>query len=130
VGLVATGYDMAEVLASRVAGRKARYRPAPRVTKLKLDVLEVAVVGQALVDDPGYRGLEVREDNRRAISIYEKAGFQRVGEEPNYYEDGMTAVRMTRVVSRPKVSAGTSATSGKATPLSGTTHKTPGRALS
>lgn len=74
--------------------------------------------------------LEVREDNLRAIAIYEKAGFQRVGEERDYYEDGMTAVRMTKVVSGLKVSRGISATPSKAAPLSGATHKTAGRTLS
>ncbi|TIV89770.1 MAG: GNAT family N-acetyltransferase, partial [Mesorhizobium sp.] len=34
--------------------------------------------------------LEVREDNQRAISIYEQAGYRRIGREPDYYEDGAT----------------------------------------
>ena len=40
--------------------------------------------------------LEVRRDNVGAIELYEKAGFQRFGTIPGYYEDGETAVRMRR----------------------------------
>lgn len=38
--------------------------------------------------------LEVREDNPRAIAIYGQSGFQVTCRQPDYYEDGMTAVRM------------------------------------
>jgi ribosomal protein S18 acetylase RimI-like enzyme len=38
--------------------------------------------------------LEVREDNPRAIAIYGQSGFQMTGSQADYYEDGMTAVRM------------------------------------
>ena len=37
--------------------------------------------------------LEVREDNARAIAIYERAGYRYIGREPDYYEDGATALR-------------------------------------
>jgi ribosomal protein S18 acetylase RimI-like enzyme len=37
--------------------------------------------------------LEVREDNLRAIGIYEKGGYRRIGREPDYYEDGQAALR-------------------------------------
>lgn len=40
--------------------------------------------------------LEVREDNPRAIAIYGQSGFQITGSQPDYYEDGMTAVRMAK----------------------------------
>src|SRR4051794_36538746 len=32
--------------------------------------------------------LEVREDNLRAIGIYEQSGYRKIGREPHYYEDG------------------------------------------
>jgi len=38
--------------------------------------------------------LEVRQDNPRAIAIYGKSRFQITGSQADYYEDGMTAVRM------------------------------------
>lgn len=40
--------------------------------------------------------LEVREDNRRAIAIYRKAGFEPIGREGDYYQDGMAAIRLEK----------------------------------
>jgi ribosomal-protein-alanine acetyltransferase len=40
--------------------------------------------------------LEVREDNVRAIAIYRRAGFDPIGREANYYQDGMAAIRLER----------------------------------
>ncbi|WP_322418563.1 GNAT family N-acetyltransferase/peptidase C39 family protein [Mesorhizobium huakuii] len=42
--------------------------------------------------------LEVREDNGRAISIYERAGYRKIGREPGYYEDGATALRYEKTL--------------------------------
>ncbi|CAM5499463.1 hypothetical protein ATER59S_03639 [Aquamicrobium terrae] len=42
--------------------------------------------------------LEVREDNERAIGIYEKAGYRRIGREPDYYEDGEAALRYEKAL--------------------------------
>ncbi len=42
--------------------------------------------------------LEVREDNRRAIRIYEQAGYRRIGREPDYYEDGEAALRYEKTM--------------------------------
>ncbi|MBN9244464.1 MAG: GNAT family N-acetyltransferase/peptidase C39 family protein [Mesorhizobium sp.] len=42
--------------------------------------------------------LEVREDNQRAISVYEKAGYRRFGREADYYEDGATALRYEKTL--------------------------------
>jgi ribosomal protein S18 acetylase RimI-like enzyme len=40
--------------------------------------------------------LEVREDNARAIAIYRHAGFEPIGREPDYYQDGMAALRLEK----------------------------------
>lgn len=138
----------ASVLVASVAGQVGGYcivlfragSAAGRLYSIATSPAALGVgVGRALIEaaekECRSRGhpvlrLEVREDNRRAIAIYEKAGFQRVGEERDYYEDGTTAVRMTKVVTGPRVSSRTSATSGEAAPLHRTTHRTPGRALS
>lgn len=45
--------------------------------------------------------LEVREDNAAAIKLYEKAGYQRFGRYPAYYEDGAAALRLQRLLVRP-----------------------------
>lgn len=42
--------------------------------------------------------LEVREDNQRAVRIYEKAGYRRIGREADYYEDGATALRYEKTL--------------------------------
>lgn len=42
--------------------------------------------------------LEVREDNARAIRIYEKGGYRSIGSEPDYYEDGATAIRYEKTL--------------------------------
>ena len=42
--------------------------------------------------------LEVREDNVRAIHIYEQNGYRRIGREPDYYEDGATALRYEKTL--------------------------------
>ena len=62
-------------------------------------------VGRALVEaaetaavEHGKRSLrlEVRDDNKRAVSIYRRAGFRTIGAKPDYYQDGMTALRMEK----------------------------------
>lgn len=42
--------------------------------------------------------LEVREDNARAIRLYEQNGYRKIGQEPDYYEDGMTALRYEKTL--------------------------------
>ncbi|TIO73833.1 MAG: GNAT family N-acetyltransferase [Mesorhizobium sp.] len=42
--------------------------------------------------------LEVREDNQRAIRIYEQAGYRKIGREPDFYEDGATALRYEKTL--------------------------------
>lgn len=40
--------------------------------------------------------LEVREDNARAIELYERAGYRRIGRIEDYYEDGAAALRFEK----------------------------------
>lgn len=40
--------------------------------------------------------LEVREDNLRAIRLYEKSGYSRFGRKPDYYADGAAALRFEK----------------------------------
>ncbi len=37
--------------------------------------------------------LEVREDNRRAVGLYESSGYRSFGRRESYYEDGAAALR-------------------------------------
>jgi [ribosomal protein S18]-alanine N-acetyltransferase len=43
--------------------------------------------------------LEVRRDNKRAIAIYEKNGYERFDEIEDYYEDGATAICLKKALS-------------------------------
>jgi len=43
--------------------------------------------------------LEVRETNLRAIEIYERSGYRRIGREESYYEDGAPALRLEKALS-------------------------------
>jgi [ribosomal protein S18]-alanine N-acetyltransferase len=40
--------------------------------------------------------LEVREDNARAINLYQRACYRRFGRKPDYYADGATALRFEK----------------------------------
>jgi [ribosomal protein S18]-alanine N-acetyltransferase len=40
--------------------------------------------------------LEVREDNRRALALYERLGYRRFGRYEDYYEDGAPALRLEK----------------------------------
>lgn len=42
--------------------------------------------------------LEVRADNRAALSLYEKAGYRRFGVHRGYYDDGADAVRLEKAL--------------------------------
>ena len=42
--------------------------------------------------------LEVRHDNTAAITLYERRGYQRVGNKPGYYEDGAPAWRYLKTL--------------------------------
>ncbi|MCB1384340.1 MAG: GNAT family N-acetyltransferase [Nitratireductor sp.] len=42
--------------------------------------------------------LEVREDNRRAIDLYRKAGFRPIGRYPGYYADHGDALRFEKTL--------------------------------
>jgi len=47
--------------------------------------------------------LEVRADNREAISAYEADGYRPIGRYPAYYEDGAEALRFAKSLPAPKV---------------------------
>lgn len=42
--------------------------------------------------------LEVREENRRAIALYERAGYRPIGRKENYYEDGIAALQFEKTL--------------------------------
>lgn len=40
--------------------------------------------------------LEVHEENQRAISLYERSGYRRIGRQEGYYQHGATALRFEK----------------------------------
>jgi ribosomal-protein-alanine N-acetyltransferase len=59
--------------------------------------------------------LEVREDNLRAQSLYEKSGFGQIGRKPGYYSDGAAALRYEK-----PLASGTAAEKRPRKPTTGT----------
>ena len=55
----------------------------------------------------GVLRLEVRDDNHRAISLYERNGYRPIGRIAGYYADGMTARRYQKMLAPPPAAAGT-----------------------
>jgi ribosomal protein S18 acetylase RimI-like enzyme len=75
--------------------------------------------------------LEVREDNLRAIAIYKQAGFAVIGSTPDYYQDGVTAIRMEKRLAEragPGRSRNAKATFARGGSFSRSAEKTPRRA--
>jgi ribosomal-protein-alanine N-acetyltransferase len=42
--------------------------------------------------------LEVRDDNARAINLYQRAAYRQFGEKPGYYADGAAALRFEKLL--------------------------------
>jgi len=85
------------VLLFRAGSRKARLYsiasyPCEGVAGIGRSLLHAAERA-ALAHGRHILKLEVRENNSRAISLYEKNGYRRIGMEPNYYADGSPALR-------------------------------------
>ena len=49
--------------------------------------------------------LEVRDDNARAIALYEKNAYRCIGRVDGYYEDGMAARRYEKPLGDPRTAA-------------------------
>ena len=61
-------------------------------------VLLAALEQEAVRRDCVAMRLEVRETNLRAIELYEKAGYRRIGRHDVYYEDGAPALRFEKAL--------------------------------
>ncbi len=56
-------------------------------------------------EDCAYLRLEVKEDNKSAISLYEKLGYHKFTQKENYYDDGKTALcfeKRIRTLTKPQ----------------------------
>lgn len=77
-GLVAPGYDMAEVVASRLTGEEKRFRPFDMSTKLKLIGVDVASFGDPFAQEPACR--TIRYENK-AKGVYKRINISTDGRE-------------------------------------------------
>jgi ribosomal protein S18 acetylase RimI-like enzyme len=84
----------------RKNGRRARlYSIAVQARRAGRGVgraLLEAVEARALSQGCEALRLEVREDNRRAVALYERLGYRRFGRFEDYYEDGAAALRLEK----------------------------------
>lgn len=94
---VVVGYCIVLFRAGKPAARLYSIATAPGMTgqgigKALIEAAEHAAIehGHVLLR------LEVREDNARAMAIYERAGYRPIGRKPDYYQDGMAAVRLEK----------------------------------
>jgi ribosomal protein S18 acetylase RimI-like enzyme len=58
--------------------------------------LLAAAEQEALARDCLFMRLEVRAKNRRAAALYERSGYRQIGNIPDYYQDGATALRFEK----------------------------------
>ncbi len=68
-GLIAPGYDMANIVASNIAGETKEFTGADMSTKLKLLGLDVASLGDPFDENPDNKVVEVRDE---VTGIYKK----------------------------------------------------------
>jgi ribosomal protein S18 acetylase RimI-like enzyme len=94
---VAVGYCIVLFRAGTPTARLYSIATVPGMTgqgvgRALIEAVENAVIARGRIS----LRLEVREDNNRAIAIYERAGYRPIGRKPDYYEDGMAALRMEK----------------------------------
>ncbi|WP_234734048.1 nitrite reductase large subunit NirB [Tellurirhabdus bombi] len=77
-GLVAPGYDMAEVVASRLMGEEKEFKPYDMSTKLKLIGVDVASFGDPFAEEPAYRTISYEN---KAKGIYKRINVTPDGKE-------------------------------------------------
>lgn len=75
-GLVGPGYEMADVLAKRIAGHDAAFTGGDQSAKLKLLGTDVASFGNPFADDPGTRTIAFEDQLR---GVYQKLIITRDG---------------------------------------------------
>lgn len=94
-GAAIAGYALVLFRARSRIARLYSLAVAPDFRGLGRELLEKAEASAAARGCRALR-LEVREDNRRAINLYERSGYHRFGERPDYYADGATALRFEK----------------------------------
>lgn len=103
------GYGQIAVHARTPIGRLSSFAVHPESRRLGV---ARALLG-ALEDEAAALGcsavrLEVRRDNTAALALYLRSGYVQFGQYPDYYEDGMTALRLEKRFSHQPQGARTS----------------------
>lgn len=91
------GYGQIAVHARTPIGRLSSFAVHPEYRRLGVARALLA----ALEDEAAALGccavrLEVRRDNTAALALYLRTGYVQFGQYPDYYEDGMTALRLEK----------------------------------
>ncbi len=94
-GVAIAGYALVLFRTGSRIARLYSLAVAPEYRGLGRELLDAAEASAAARGCRALR-LEVREDNRRAINLYERSGYHRFGERPDYYADGATALRFEK----------------------------------
>lgn len=95
VGSAIAGYALVLFRAGSRIARLYSLAVAPEFRGLGRELLDAAEASAAARGCHALR-LEVREDNQRAINLYERSGYHRFGKRPDYYADGATALRFEK----------------------------------
>ncbi|MGQ7791768.1 GNAT family N-acetyltransferase [Faunimonas sp. B44] len=100
------GYVLVLLRRTSAAARLYSLAVDPRASGTGLGHLLLCAAERA-ARDAGKRTLrlEVRTDNRRAIRLYEAAGYRPIGTRDDYYEDGAAALRYERALSPDSLTA-------------------------
>jgi ribosomal protein S18 acetylase RimI-like enzyme len=97
VGGGVAGYCIVLFRAGNPAARLYSISTAPGMAGQGLGLALIEAAERAAVERGKHSlRLEVRQDNERAVSIYQRAGFRLIGRKRDYYQDGMTALRMEK----------------------------------
>ncbi|MEP9388898.1 GNAT family N-acetyltransferase [Mesorhizobium sp. KR9-304] len=109
IGGEVAGYCIVLLRAGSATARLYSVSTAPDMAGQGIGrALVQAAEAAAVAEGKRFLRLEVRQDNTRAVSIYERAGFRRIGSKSDYYQDGMTALRMEK----PLIASGSAARIG------------------
>ncbi len=93
------GHAAASIVADIAELQRIAVDPDHRRTGLATGLLD-AVVELARAEHADRLLLEVREDNRGALSFYAAAGFVEIDRRRRYYRDGATAVVLRKALGR------------------------------
>jgi ribosomal-protein-alanine N-acetyltransferase len=94
-GTAAAGYA---VLLHRAGSRIARLYSLAVDPEFRGLGRELLAAAERRAAQRGCRALrlEVRDDNIRAINLYQRSAYRRFGQKPGYYADGATALRFEK----------------------------------